>query len=277
VEGAFSKSVEPLRDLPGRAPLLESYTNAGSVALTLAPTEASRVQLSYDVSDKRYADPTRNDVEFTQHTVTLSPSYRFSPKTTVGAAVTFGKDDYGSPLLGLAGPRREPEWWEGRLSLVWLPTDTVTLFVSGGYQDRDYDETAAAATYTDPEGFDDYVYTAALTWAPTLKWTCRLLATRVPVESSVAASNFYVYDRYGLSISYLPVDPLKVTVGAFTDQAEQNVGLGDKRHGCSLDATWSFCQWAGIGASYEFKTKAAEAAGADYDSSITSVGMWVTF
>jgi len=269
IDGVFSKTVSPLIDGLVAGNAIEQYTNGGGVQVRLTPNDLWGVDFKWRINDRRYQEAAFNGLEYTENRVVIAPFYVVSEKTKVGVQLTYGMDDYGY------SNRNEPEWGEGCLTLDYNPAPKWVVHVAGGYQDREYDQSGTVVA--DTHDFNGLVFEVATTYKYTEKWSYTVTVLRTPQEASADADNFFVYTRGGVTAAYSPISPLKVEAGVFTDFVEPSVSADSQRRGGSLGLTWSFCEWSGIGASYQYVLNDSKADGADYRQNITSLGAWVTF
>ena len=97
------------------------------------------------------------------------------------------------------------------------------------------------------------------------------------VESSTAISNYYAFNRLAADVSYKPMDPLKLTLEGYTEFIDPSKGDEATKNGALLSATWSFSEFAGIGASCEYAESDSQTSDGDYNLMTTSLGAWLTF
>jgi hypothetical protein len=268
--GAFSKTVSPLDDqgvalAPTR---VQSKTAGGGAVLTLTPSEIMTVDMGYSIRAKQYADAANNGIEYTQNQVFVNPKYILSGKTNVGVKLTYGTIDYRYNV------NNESDYLDLRATMEYNPTAKLTFNATAGAMDRDYDEDGLNP---DDDDFTGFVASAGLSYDWTDKWTFGGMVLRDVFEDPSATSNFYEYTRLALTAAYAPVTPLKLNGTLFYDMVEPNVGDDSDRTGASVSATWALTEFVGLGAAYEYKTKDSDANNADYDSSVATLGLWVSF
>ncbi|MFH0911709.1 MAG: hypothetical protein V1918_09430 [Planctomycetota bacterium] len=283
MSGRLAKSVSPI-DLT-TVDRIESHSANGDFQVSITPTDLWGVDLKWRIKDKEYDVSQYRRLDHQENAWTLAPFYMVTDKLKVGVELTWGDVDYDKDIHNNA------DYWEMRLAGTYAPDDKWLFYLSLGYQDRDYDHQGPtyalvgeevpvltlidSGSNPDRTEFDGLVFTGSALYKYSEKWTFGLSAARMPLESS--AGNFYAFNRFSIHAAYLPIDPLKLSAELFNEYVDESNTKDSDRFGLSTAVTWSFSEWAGVGASYQYKRKYSDDPNGEYVNNVATLGVWFTF
>ncbi|MBN1256638.1 MAG: hypothetical protein JXA52_02900 [Planctomycetes bacterium] len=234
--------------------------------LAVTPSDKWGFDLAGLVRDKYYPVTIDQQHEAREYATTLAPYYQMSENLQIGFDATYGEIYYDHAI------QNEVDYSEARFTTSYV-YENWSFYLAAGWQLRDYD---TSGTDVDRGDYSGFTYNGSIRYTdPDYKWDVGLRAARMPTETS--AGNFSEFTRVSVDASYIPIDPLRLRAEVFAEYSNQSNYWDSNRNGVSTSISWSFCDYAGTGVSYQHVRNLSDAPDSDYINNLLSVGLWFTF
>lgn len=256
-------------------PLVYQYGGSAGVS-----HDFNRLQLtlrgSVDRSD--YEDATlvngatlsQADRNQTQYGLRLRASYEVSPAFRPFIQGEIDTREFDEPVDS-NGYRRSSDGATGRIGTTFEISRQLTGEISGGYQNRKYDDNRL-------RNLKGFVGDAAVIWAPTPLTTVTLRGTSELGDTTIAGSSGTRVHRGTLEIAHALRRNLIVTgIGTFsrTDYAEQ--GLREDFASLGARIEYKLTRTFAVRASFTHERLNSTSPGSDYTANVAQVGLRVQF
>ncbi|MEA2013209.1 MAG: hypothetical protein U9O87_09090 [Verrucomicrobiota bacterium] len=252
---------------------VETITNTYSTGLTLDITEKVYTTLQWDTQYVNYAEVGNTILQYRKNTGTAGMYYRVSAKTNVGLEVISGRVSYESVN---GNSRKTADFTDYGISTS-TTCNKLSLNTFAGFTDWNF---GSGNLTEDDNDVKRFIGTADLTYTISDHFSTLLSVEHGPRLSNSGDSNFYIYDRVGLTFVYIPVVQLQLTSTIYHEEIDKASSTNDydyDKDAINLAATYSLTEYTGIGASYEYSQKHADTQNSDYDRNMFTVGMWMSF